>query len=70
MPHDRNGRELKAGDRVLVPCVVREVYSGEEFCNVTLDTVEPMFPGEHRTALTLNARQVLLEQGEGAPAGA
>lgn len=58
MPHDIDGREIKAGDRVTIECIVRTVSTGLEYCNVTMDTVEPMFPGEHKTCYTANAKQV------------
>lgn len=58
MPHDKNGALLVEGDRVLIPCIVRSVTTGEEFCNVTLETEEPMFPGNQKTSITLNAKQV------------
>ncbi len=57
MPHDKNGQELKVGDTVNIEATVTDVQLGEEFCNVNLETVEPMFPGEHKTLIVLNARQ-------------
>ena len=57
--HDKFGREIKAGDLVLVPCVVRETYQTDEYCNVKVSTTEPMFPGNERTTMTLNTRQVV-----------
>ena len=60
MPHDRDGRELHVGDAVLVPCRVRQIHITEEFCNVELETSQPMYPGTHRTGITLNAKQVFL----------
>ena len=46
MPHDIHGKELRVDDLVAVRCRVKEIYLGEEFCNVTLETVEPMFRGK------------------------
>jgi hypothetical protein len=60
MPHDKNGRVIVAGDVVNIPCTVRDVQQGEEFCNVNLETIEPMFPRKDRSVITLNARQVEL----------
>jgi hypothetical protein len=60
MPHDKNGKELKVGDRVNVEYEVTAVHTGEEYCNVSLQTVEPMFPGDSKTPATLNAKQVEL----------
>lgn len=34
--HDARGKPLKVGDLVLIPAVVKEVYSTEDFCNVTV----------------------------------
>ena len=59
MPHDKNGQVLEVGDRVTVLCEVKTIYLTEEFCNVGLETVEPMFPGEHKSGVTLNAKQVV-----------
>lgn len=62
--HDRNGSPLKVGDLVMVPCRVTSVSDGvETYCNVTVQTVIPMFTGDeskpgHRDSITLNARQV------------
>lgn len=62
MPHDKNGHTLVAGDLVNIPARVREVYStdGDAYCNVCLETVEPMFPTESKSTITLNAKQVEL----------
>lgn len=66
MPHDRDGQLLNVGARVLVPAIVREIHTTEEYCNVSLETVELMYPGTQRSTLTLNARQVVL--GDAPPA--
>lgn len=58
MPHDINGQLLSEGDFVTVRCVVKAVNPFEEYCNVTLETVEPMFPGDNKSGITLNAKQV------------
>lgn len=59
MPHDNNGVKIEVGDTVMVPCVVKSVSPGEDYCNVSLETCEPMHPGEYTSAVTLNARQVV-----------
>ncbi len=59
MPHDMEGNEVAVGDRVMVPCRVAALYTTEEFCNVTLETEEKMYPGENVSSVVLNARQVL-----------
>lgn len=58
MPHDKNGQPLTAGDDVLIRATVTSVSPGEEYCNVNVETVEPMFPGTNKTLIVLNARQV------------
>lgn len=59
MPHDKNGAPLCAGDEVTITCKVKTVNPGEEYCNVSLETVEKMYPGENCTCITLNAKQVV-----------
>lgn len=58
MPHDIDDVELKPGDRVQIECIVRDVQFGTEFCNVTLDTLEKMFPSEYTTCIVANTKQV------------
>lgn len=58
MPHDKNGHVLQAGDRVNIPCIVDAVQAGEDYCNVTLRTVDPMPPYSVPNTITLNTRQV------------
>ena len=60
MPHDRNGQELKPGDRVTVECEVESLTMQEDYCNATLKTVCPMPPYTDPTTLVLNAKQVTL----------
>ena len=52
MPHDYFGREIKVGDIVNIPFVVKNVSEGE-FCNVDLESVYKM-PGND-TKLTIAA---------------
>lgn len=61
MPHDKNGNELKAGDLVLIQCVVKEVTPQEDFCNITLETVHGRKPdGFKETISAINAAVVEL----------
>jgi hypothetical protein len=60
MPHDKNGKLLKAGDEVIVRCEVKTIHAGEEFCNLQVETIEPMFPMNNRIGITLNTKQVEL----------
>lgn len=59
MPHDKNGELLKVGDKVTVECEITAVQTGEEYCNLSVKTVEPMHPSKDSTSLTLNAKQVI-----------
>lgn len=59
MPHDRDGTLLKVGNTVMVPARVKELHDTEEYCNVTLETLQPMHPGNVRSTLVLNAKQVV-----------
>lgn len=60
MPHDLVGNSLTVGDIVLVPARVKSIYPGDEYCNVTLETTQAMFPGTSKSGMTLNASQVIL----------
>jgi hypothetical protein len=57
MPHDLKGRVLSVGDTVILRCKVKEIHNTEEYCNATLETLQPMFPGENRTGVTVNTKQ-------------
>lgn len=37
--HDRNGNELKVGDKVMVPMIITDCTGGEDYCNVSLESV-------------------------------
>lgn len=62
MPHDRDGRLLNVGDHVLVPCNIKEIHITEEYCNVNLETSQPMYPGTHKSSLCLNSKQVVKQE--------
>lgn len=60
MPHDSRGTELKVGDTVMVPCVVKAIHLTEDYCNVDLETkltMPPLHTGQ--MAITLNSRQTI-----------
>jgi hypothetical protein len=65
MPHDKNGTPLKAGDTVTIVATVREIQTSPDYCNMTVETVEPMHPSKNLTAITLNCRQVERVGGTG-----
>jgi hypothetical protein len=50
--HDFKGRPLKVGDRVLIPCEVKELFATEEFCNITLETVQTRLPDRLRERIS------------------
>ena len=59
MPHDKNDSVLKPGDVVIMEFVVKDVHGYEDYCNVSLESVEPLHPGSHKTTLSaVNTRQV------------
>ncbi len=37
--HDAKGRELKAGDVVLIPARIKELYPTDDYCNVSAESV-------------------------------
>jgi len=58
--HDAKGRELKVGDRVVVPCVVTAIHATVEFCNVSLESIATMPPAHtSKAGVTANTKQVL-----------
>jgi hypothetical protein len=54
MPHDKNGSELKPGDKVTLEMTVRDVYPGADMCNVSLVRA---IEGEQQLSLTCQAAQ-------------
>lgn len=68
MPHDKNGAELKVGDRVTVECEVMSVYEGDTACNLSIQVVEPAHGGgDYKPSITLNAGQVVRCDGSQPP---
>jgi len=64
MPHYRNGNILEVGDEVMVPAKITSVQAGLEYCNLTVETIEPMYPGDSKNTITLNTKQVEKVQRE------
>lgn len=63
--HDLNGTELKVGDVVNVPCVVKGLClsEGDGYCNVQLETIFGRRPdGKRDHLLTLNTGQMVLSR--------
>ena len=59
MPHDKNGNLLSVGDTVNVSCRIKAIHDTEGYCNVDLETLQPMYPSDNKSFLVLNAKQVL-----------
>jgi hypothetical protein len=57
---DVNGTELRVGDHVVVEGVIKSANPTDEYCNVQIETDEPMYPGDSKSTLWLNAKQVTL----------
>jgi hypothetical protein len=56
--HDRHGVILAHGDLVLVPARIVGTSTQDEFCNVVVETLVPMYPTTAFTTISLNARQL------------
>lgn len=60
MPHDINGKKLKVGDRVTMEFTVLDVMTNEDYCNCTLASVQPFYPGNGSTNLSaVNTKQLV-----------
>lgn len=56
--HDRHGKPLAVGDKVVVECTITTCHDSNEtneYCNVTLTTDVPMAGNAYN--ITLNAKQ-------------
>ena len=61
MPHDMNGNILKVGDIVSIPCRITQIQLGEDYCNVSLETVKTMPPeNKYTSSYSLNTKQIEL----------
>ena len=63
--HDHLGHELKVGDRVLIPCVVKELYPAEEYCNVSLESCYGRRPDDQKETVSAINTGVLVRWNEG-----
>jgi hypothetical protein len=59
MPHDRDGKLLEIGDMVNIPATVTAIQTGAEYCNISVQPVEPMYPSDRHDTITLNTKQVV-----------
>ncbi len=60
MPHDVNGKMLKEGDVVMIPAKVKTVNPGDDFCNLTVESIHGRKPDGTKETMTLNAAVVEL----------
>lgn len=60
--HDRNGKLLNKGDRVLIEAEIAECYATADYCNVQLSIGKDKDHGPHNVhgTVTLNSKQVEL----------
>lgn len=62
--HDKDGKLLKIGDIVNVPCVIKSLSDTEEYCNIELTTIYGRRPdGKPETICAINTGVVLLNFG-------
>ncbi|HEY1630807.1 MAG TPA: hypothetical protein VGF56_05795 [Rhizomicrobium sp.] len=58
--HDAKGRELKAGDTVLIPATITSVSLGEDYCNVSAKSIYGRRPdGANETFNAINTGVML-----------
>jgi hypothetical protein len=64
--HDKNGKPIAKGDKVIVEAVVLETYRAATFCNVQLGIGRDADHSEFNVhgTLTINAKQVELVEDE------
>ena len=58
MPHDRFGNEVRVGDDVVIHGTVRSVTLSDGYCNISVETDELMYPGNEKSIIYLNSKQV------------
>lgn len=63
--HDQKGRELKAGDLVLVPARIKDVQAGEDYCNLSIETVYGRRPDGAKENISAINTGVVLRANEG-----
>jgi hypothetical protein len=55
MPHDKNGTELKVGDKVLIRGTVKSIQPTPDYCNVTVESDEGRKPDDAKETYCTNA---------------
>ena len=58
--HDKNGKPIAKGDKVIIEAVIENTTASDEYCNVTLGIGREQEHGPHniQATLTVNAKQV------------
>lgn len=70
MPHDRSGKTLVVGDKVLIPATVTAIQPGEDYCNCSVELDYLMPPDNTKSAFSaINCRQVSKADGTLPPPG-
>lgn len=62
MPHDKNGKLVEVGKTILIPCKVKSITMDENYCNLTVETIDPMPPYTDKQSITLNTKQVIIQE--------
>lgn len=61
--HDKNGTELKVGDVVLIPAIIKSLSPSEEYCNVSVETLHGRRPdGIPETFSAINTAVLVLHE--------
>lgn len=61
--HDKNGTPLKMGDLVLIPAKITSLNAGEDYCNVSVETVHGRRPdGAKETMSAINTGVLVLHE--------
>lgn len=60
-----NGKILKVGDIVNIPCRITQIQLGEDYCNVSLETLKTMPPeNKYTSSYVLNTKQIELKESK------
>jgi hypothetical protein len=63
--HDAKGRELKAGDVVLIPATITDLYPIKDYCNVSAKSVLGRRPDGVKEFFSAINTGVMLRANEG-----
>lgn len=57
--HDANGKELKVGDVILIPMVIKATTATEDYCNISAESIYPRKPDGMKETYSGNTAAVL-----------